>query len=266
MYNAGQTIHGGRGEAFIWVMPVQINRDRERRNKTMWQMNRQFFHKKMAMPSMLSRRALPGKWIIFGIALLAVIAGGCRAHPGSLAMLVAGDAINDADVKDRRDKLVGQGETAADSMFGSRLETLIDVERPNVSIIFYPVKNDLLKKSRYIVELEDGVIMVFAKTKQDIDGIEDLIHDASLEKKLIGKTPRQCSEEGDLGQPLRTLRSREKGQLLRVYDIRHWTDFMGARYCLLRFDPSDHCEDVTLMGVSASTQKDPIRRTEADSH
>jgi len=212
----------------------------------------------------LPRRGLAGKLVLSVAGLLMLVAGGCRAHPGSLATLIAGDAINDADVKKRRTKLMGQDEAAADAMFGSRLETLDDVERPGVSIIFYPVKNDLLKKSRYVVELEDGAIVVFAKTKQNIDGVEDLIHDANLEKKLVGKAPAQCSKDGDLGAPLRTLRSREKGHLLRVYDIRHWTDFMGARYCMLRFDKGDRCQDVTLMGVSASTKKDPIRRPKAD--
>ncbi len=227
----------------------------------MWFTNRQWFHKVMSPSAdLLSRCALPRKLILFGVALLCFTAVGCRSHPVSLATKIAGDAINDADVKDRRSKLIGKDEAAADKMFGRRLETLIDVERPDVSVIFYPVKNDLFKKSRYIVELEDGVIVVFAKTKQNIDGIEDLIHDANLERKLIGKTPTQCSKDGDLGEPLRTFRSREKGQVLRVYDIRHWSDFLGARYCVLRFDRSDRCEDVTLTGVSASTRKDPLRR------
>ncbi|MDY6914617.1 MAG: hypothetical protein SVT52_09205 [Planctomycetota bacterium] len=209
---------------------------------------------------LFSRRALAGKLILFGVALLAFITGGCRAHPGSLAKLIAGDAINNADVKDRRSKLMGKDEAAADKMFGQRLETLVDVERPNVSIIFYPVKHDIFKKSRYLVELEDGVIVVFSRAKRNIDGVEDLVHDAKLEKKLAGKTPTQCSQHDDLGAPLRTLRSREKGHLLRIYDIRHWTDFMGARYCVLRFDSSDRCQDVTLLGVSAATKKDPIKR------
>ena len=37
-------------------------------------------------------------------------------------------------------------------------------------------------------------------------------------------------------------------------------DFLGARYCMLRFDSSDRCEGVTLIGVSATTKKDPARR------
>ena len=230
----------------------------------MWLIKRQIFQKvKSSSANLLSQSAFTGKLLIFGLALLALTFGGCRAHPASLVTLIAGDAINDADVKDRRSKLMGQGEAAADDMFGSRLETLVDVERPEVRIIFYPVQHDLFKKSRYIVELEDGVIIVFAKIKQDIDGIEDLIHDAHLEKKLIGKTPSQCSKDGHLGEALRTLKSIEKEQILRVYDIRHWSDFMGARYCILRFGHNNLCQEVSLMGVSASTKKDPIRRAEA---
>jgi hypothetical protein len=192
--------------------------------------------------------------------MLALAATGCRAHPGSLAAMLVGDAINDADVKDRRDLLMGKPETAADTMFGARLETLVDSDRQGVSMIFYPVQNDMLKTSRYIVEVENGAIVVFAKTKQNIDGVEDLIHNANLEKKLIGKAPADCSRDGDLGAPLRTLRSREKGQVLRVYDVRHWSDFQGARYCVLRFDGRDRCQSLALIGVSASTKKDPIRR------
>lgn len=225
----------------------------------MWPTNRQRFPQ-VVSPSENPRRALTGRLLFFGVALGACLLGGCRAHPVSLATLIAGDAINDADVKDRRSQLVGQDEAAADRMFGSRVETLVDVERPGVRILFYPVKSDLFKKSRYIVELEDGIITVFAKTKQNIDGVEDLIHDANLERKLIGKTPTQCRRDGDLGAPLRTLRSVEKKQRLRMYDIRHWSDFMGARYCVLRFDGNDRCQDVTLLGVSATTKKDPIRR------
>jgi len=199
--------------------------------------------------------------VVFSVAaFLALAATGCRAHPVSLATMLIGDAVNDADVKDRRDLLVGKPAAAADTMFGTRTETLVDVARQGVSLIFYPVEGDLLKTSRYLVEVEAGVIVVFTKTKQNIDGVEDLVHNANLEKKLIGKGPAECSRDGELGPPLRTLRSREKGQLLRVYDVRHWSDFMGARYCVLRFDAKDRCQSVTLIGVSASTREDPMRR------
>jgi hypothetical protein len=225
--------------------------------------NTQWFRTVMSPWSGLPwRGASAGKGIFFCVALVALTLGGCRAHPISLAIMIAGDAIDDADVKERRSELMGQDETTADRMFGQRLETLVDAERRDVIIIFYPVKNDLFQNSRYIVELGGGKIVMFAKIKQDIDGIEDLIQDAILENELAGLTPAQCSKNGELGPPLRTFRSKEKDQVLRIYDIRNWSDFMGARYCVLRFDSNDRCQAVALLGVSATTKKDPIRRVE----
>ena len=222
--------------------------------------SKQRFQEGMQAADSPSRRGPGGRGILSAVVLLAFIAGGCRAHPVSLAMLIAGDAVNDADVKDRRSKLIGRPEAAADTMFGLRLETVVDVERKGVSLIAYPVEIDLLDSSRYIVEVEDGLIVVFAKAKRNIDGLEDVIHGANLKRKLIGKTPAECSVAGELGKPIRTLRSREKGHLLRLYNARHWSDFLGARYCLLRFGSSDRCVGVTLIGVSAATKKDPARR------
>jgi hypothetical protein len=43
-----------------------------------------------------------------------------------------------------------------------------------------------------------------------------------------------------------------------VYDVRNFTNLRGARYCLLRFDSSDKCCDVKLVGVSASTKEEPL--------
>ncbi|MGC9455237.1 MAG: hypothetical protein ACP5HU_10285 [Phycisphaerae bacterium] len=199
-----------------------------------------------------------------GFVLLAACLGGCRAHPGSLATLVAGDAINDADVRGKRDKLIGKPIAAADEMFAPRLETLDDMDRPGVSIVFYPTDLDLLNKSRYTVETVDGVIEVVAKIKRNIDGIEDMIHAANLREDLIGKSPAECSQDEDLGQPIRTLRSRETDEIVRFYDVRHWSDFLKARYCVLRFQ-DEKCSDVTLYGVSAATMKDPVRRQPGES-
>ncbi len=64
---------------------------------------------------------------IFCLATLVATTGvslGCRAHPGSLAMMLVGDLVNDADVKQRSEALMGRNITAADSLFGDRLETL----------------------------------------------------------------------------------------------------------------------------------------------
>jgi hypothetical protein len=186
-------------------------------------------------------------------------ASGCRAAPMSMAGMVAGDLINDVDVQDRRPKLLGRPEAQADAMFGNRLETFDDVQRKGVTMIAYPVKLDVLGTSRYVVETENGVIAVLSKTKQNIDGAENVIKALGLKDELIGKTASQCQVDGELGPAIRTLRSREKGQLLRVYDVRNWTNLRGARYCVLRFGSGDLCQGVKLVGVSASTKDDPAR-------
>jgi hypothetical protein len=207
-----------------------------------------------------TRRTFAKALIALSIIFTAFAAGGCRAYPSSLAGMVVGDIISDVDVDNRQEELVGQPETAADRMFGARIETCDDVQRQGVSMIAYPVKLDVLGSSRYVVEVADGRIVILAKTKQNIDGSEDMIKAESLKYKFIGKTPTYCSTKGDLGMPVRTLRSREKGQLLRIYDVKNWTNLRGARYCVLRFGGKDVCQSVKLVGVSASTKKDPAKR------
>ena len=61
-----------------------------------------------------SRRVSAGTAIFCVAVFLALAAAGCRAHPGSLATMLVGDAINDADMKDRRGLLMGKPEKAAD--------------------------------------------------------------------------------------------------------------------------------------------------------
>ena len=206
------------------------------------------------MQQITTHRTIANALILLAVVFTAFAAGGCRAYPSSLAGMVVGDIVSDVDVDSRRDKLLGQPETAADSMFGARLESFDDVQRQGVSMIAYPVTVDVLGKSRYIVEVANGKIVVVSKTKQNIDGSEDMVKAAALKQKVIGKTPAQCSNEGDFGSPVRTLRSREKGQLLRVYDVKNWTNLRGARYCVLRFGAKGLCEDIKLVGVSASTK------------
>jgi hypothetical protein len=199
--------------------------------------------------------------IVAIVCLVAGIAiGGCRAAPMSLAGMVAGDVVSDVEVKNRQATLLNQPETAADDMFGSRLETCDDVDHKGVTMIAYPVKLDVLGTSHYIVEVRDGRIITLSKTKQNIDGAENVIKAVDLKENVIGKTQNQAQADGELGWPVRTLRSREKGQVLRIYNVKNWTNLRGARYCVLRFGASDRCQDVKLVGVSASTKKDPAKR------
>ena len=57
---------------------------------------------------------------------MAVLVGGCRAHPLSLAINLIGEAVDDRDVQERKPQLLGEGPEAADEMFGQRHDTLVD--------------------------------------------------------------------------------------------------------------------------------------------
>ena len=138
-------------------------------------------------------------WAVLGVAFGFMY--GCRAHPGSLAMMVVGDAVHNADVGRRQEELAGQGTAAADEMFGSRVETLIDTRKANRELLVYPVKGDLLGASRFVAEVSDGKITALTRTKQNIDGVEDAIKTAGLRKKLSGKKPGACREEGGECRP-----------------------------------------------------------------
>lgn len=190
--------------------------------------------------------------------LLLASSAGCRLHPVSLASMAIGDAINDADVKKRQEKLFDQPVTAADEMFGKREETLVYADDAQRELITYPVKGDLLNSQNWAVESRNGKLVALSRVKRNIDGVEDVIKAAAIKPKVMGKSPEECCRDAEFKEPLATLRCRESGEIMRVYDVRNWTNSRGARYCVLRFDENDRCNNIRLVGVSASTVENPV--------
>ena len=190
---------------------------------------------------------------------------GCRAHPASLGLMLVGDVVADADLGDREAELMGKPPSAADEMFGERTDTFIYLSDESRQVLWYAADADLLSVDRYLVEVSDEEIVALTKTKENIDGAEDVIRALGLRSKLIGKPPAECQQEGDLGQPVEKYRSENKNDRVFVYDVRNFTNLRGARYCLLRFDSSDKCCDVKLVGVSASTKEAPLSSPPAPS-
>ncbi|MEK6643224.1 MAG: hypothetical protein AABZ08_04890 [Planctomycetota bacterium] len=190
--------------------------------------------------------------------VLLVSAAGCRLHPVSLASMAIGDAINDSDVKKRQEKLFDQPVTAADEMFGKREETLVYADDAQRELITYPVKGDLLNSQNWAVESRNGKLVALSRVKRNIDGVEDVFKTAAIKPKVMGKSPEDCCKDAELKESLATLRCRETGEVMRVYDVRNWTNSRGARYCVLRFDEKDRCTNVRLLGVSASTTENPL--------
>jgi hypothetical protein len=192
-----------------------------------------------------------------GIGVLLV---GCRAHPISLGTMVVGDLIDDADVKKRAKILMNQPVAAADEMFGARLETLEDTATER-KLVLYPVKMDLLKSQRYAVEVVNNTITAVSRMKMNIDGRENVLKSMQLKDKVIGKEPKECEEAAEFKSPVLIARSKETGEMVHVYDVRNWTNTRGARYCMLRFDKENTCTRIDMIGVSASTRKDPANRS-----
>ena len=195
-----------------------------------------------------------------GFLAVGVLLGGCRAHPITLGTMIVGDMINDADVKKRAAILMNQPVAAADEMFGARLETLEDTAAPR-QLVLYPVKMDILKSRHYAVEVVNNTITAVSRMKRNIDGSENVLKKIQLEDKVKGKTPRQCEEAAQFQSPVLIARSKEKGEMVHVYDVRNWTNTRGARYCVLRFDEEYRCASIQMIGVSASTREDPALRS-----
>ena len=189
-----------------------------------------------------------------------VLLGGCRAHPITLGTMIVGDMVADADVKKRADILMNQPVAAADEMFGARLETLEDTTAER-ELVLYPVKMDLFKSQRYAVEVVNNNITAVSRMKRNIDGSENVLKHMHLKNKVIGKDPKECEEAAKFKGPTLIARSKEKGEMVHVYDVRNWTNTRGARYCVLRFDEEYRCASIQMIGVSASTREDPALRS-----
>lgn len=192
-----------------------------------------------------------GLWV--GV-LLPLVAVGCNPYSTAvkLGVRVVGDVVNDEDTAGHARKLIGQPVAAADSTFGKRLRTLEEV-RTSRQMITYPVKDDLLNSYRWAVEAENGRIVALAKLQNNPDGGTDIAEKLLLKEIVDGKTLGQVQSHKYFSKRILTLRDSATGDLLRVFDVSNITDFMGGRYCVLRFDASNACKEIWLVGCPAST-------------
>jgi len=196
-----------------------------------------------------------GAMVLLGLGCMTC---GCRAHPASYGMMILGDAISGADVDERKKELLGKPPAAADAMFGERSDTFVDMDNTSSQTLWYPVDADLLTVDRWVVEVSEGQIIVLTRTRENSDGVEDVIRSADLRSKIIGKTPVECRRKAGLKEPVARFRCVETGDRVLVHDVANFTNLRGARYCLLWFDSSGTCTDIKLVGVSASTIKEPL--------
>ncbi len=114
------------------------------------------------------------RFLVRSVILCGMVAGGsgCRFHPVSLAVMAVGDAINDSDVKKRQEQLLDREVSAADEMFGQRLETFFETAQPTREMITYPDKPGReSSQTKYVVEANSGKIVALSKVAENLDGV-----------------------------------------------------------------------------------------------
>lgn len=182
---------------------------------------------------------------------------GCRAHPVGLAVMMIGDVVDDADVRSRTKQLVGERVGAADRTLGSRYDTLTEMKTGGQWVIY---KDAVMDQTYYVVRSFDGRIESLTKAREDADGFEDVVERLDLESKLIGKTPSECRATVNLPDATDVLLSARIGGIMRIYNVRDWTNTRGARYCLLEFDANDRCRNIRMIGVTAASNRAEYQR------
>jgi hypothetical protein len=192
--------------------------------------------------------------------LLAALTAGCSPYSSvaKIGIKVIGDVVNDADVDKHSKQLIGQPPSMADVEFGPPIRTLEEVNSGRL-MMTYPVKEDLLKKFRWTVEVENGRIVALAKLQSDPDGGKDIIKKALMKEKAIGKTAKELQQDSHFQKLTLTLRDRATGNMIRVYDVSGLTDFLGAKSCVLEFGASGAAETIWIVGVPAASDNSSIK-------
>jgi hypothetical protein len=189
-----------------------------------------------------------------GCAAAILVAAGCNS-PVGMAVQLVGKAVDAGEAKKLGDELIGKPSAAADFKFGQPIDVLAQVEGPQKWRV-YPVSADVLGNQRYVVAVSGSAIAGVSKVKRDATGI-DLAHKMLLDKKVQGKSPSECETALGMGRPLLTVRSETNGMTSQLYDARTFKGIGSPKYCRLRFDANQRCDEVQIIDVNASAGQEP---------
>jgi hypothetical protein len=187
-------------------------------------------------------------------AAVIVVAAGCSS-PAGMAVQLVGKAVDATETKKLGDELIGRPPAEADAKFGRPIEVLVQVGGPQQWRV-YPVPMDVLDNQRYVVEVSGSAIAGIFKAKRDATGL-DLAHKMLLDEKTKGKSPSECETALGMGRPLLTVRSETTGMTSRLYDARTFKGIGSPKYCRLRFDANQRCDEVHILDVNASAGEKP---------
>ncbi len=190
--------------------------------------------------------------------MLVVNAAGCTVAVSTGIKLV-GSAVDNADVRERREQLMNADLAKANAMFGEPLDAFSDVNSSRAWRVYkVPQNKDPFGKDRYVVEVAKGRIVAVSRVEKNSEWKIDLPRAIAIKSEVKGKPISECEALVDHGRPLVTVRNDSTGLLIQLYEGRLIKDLQKPHYILLRFDEQKTCTDVEFMGVGASTKKDPL--------
>lgn len=137
-------------------------------------------------------------------------------------------------------------------MFGQRYDTVTDLMAGCQWRVY---KDATMEQTYYVVRSFEGRIEALTKAREDTDGFEDVVERLDLESQLIGKTPSECRATVNLPDATDVLLSARIGGIMRIYNVRDWTNTRGARSCLLELDASERCKNIRMIGVTAASNR-----------
>ncbi|HKQ50321.1 MAG TPA: hypothetical protein VJZ71_19770 [Phycisphaerae bacterium] len=186
---------------------------------------------------------------------LVALAAGCNS-PAGMAVQLVGKAVDSVETQKYGDELEGQPPSAADAKFGQPNDVFAEVGGSRKWRVYPGGATDVLGNERYVVEISRERIVGVTKEKLDSSGI-DLARKLLLDQKAEGKSPQECEAALGLGRPLLTVRSETTNTLAQLYDARMIEGIGSPKYCRLKFDPQERCNEVDLVDVAASAGSAP---------
>jgi len=184
-----------------------------------------------------------------------LVSTGCNS-PTGMAVQLVGKAVDSIEAKKMGDELIGQPPSAADAKLGQPNDVFALAGGSRKWRVYPGGTMDVLGNQRYVVEVNHNAIAGISKVKLDSSGI-DLARKLLFDQKVEGKSPKECEAALDLGPPLLTVRSEMTGMMAQLYDARMVKGIGGPKYCRLKFDANERCNEVQLVDVAASAGSEP---------